>query len=146
MISVFLHLIVYIKSIHFCQIVVIQNISRIFPALGSLKLLKNKSLEILEFHIHCGKWEAWFYYVLEDSRVIVGNTNNEKMICFMIFFFMIFLAIKASNSPLTKPDIFERRNVNIMEESQKWLVLQYGYRLYYSGKTEEAIQHCQQVK
>ena len=59
---------------------------------------------------------------------------------------MIFLAIKASNSPLTRPDIFERRNVNIMEESQKWLVLQYGYCLYYSGKTDEAIQHCQQVK
>ena len=59
---------------------------------------------------------------------------------------MLFLVIEASNCPLTRPEVFERRNLNITEASQKWLALQYGYCLYYSGKTDEAIQHCRQVK
>ncbi|CAB4027696.1 Tetratricopeptide repeat 37 [Paramuricea clavata] len=68
--------------------------------------------------------------------------KSKLQLCEMVTRVSLARVIEASNCPLTRPEVFERRNLNITEASQKWLALQYGYCLYYSGKTDEAIQHC----
>ena len=67
------------------------------------------------------------------------NLSRENVIC------LLFLAIETSDRPSTRPDVFERRNTDIINANQKWLAIQYGYCLHYSRKIDEAIQHCRQV-
>ncbi|XP_028406847.1 tetratricopeptide repeat protein 37-like [Dendronephthya gigantea] len=73
------------------------------------------------------------------------STARRKRLCELVTHFGLTEAIEAADRLLTRPDVFERRNINMADENQKWFALHYGYSLYYSGKTDEAIQHCAQA-
>lgn len=72
--------------------------------------------------------------------------SHVKFLKWILYFLYMVSAIEESNITTTRPQEYQRRHLQIVESSQKWLALHFGYCLHYSKKRKEAMEHCQQVK
>lgn len=120
------------------------------PTSRESKLLGGVRAAQKAVHMQPDSFTNWALLAAAMTDVMIGYegdrpANKKHKLCEMVTQFALTTAIEESNITTTRPQEFQRRHLQIVESSQKWLALHFGYCLHNSKKRKEAMEHCQQA-